>query len=55
MIDPSGIYGATLDYAQIIFYSGTAMIIFLCLWKKGLLDMNEEPAKQMLQDDEEIQ
>jgi len=54
-LDPSGIYGMLLHYAMTIFLVGGALIIFIQLWRKGRLDMDESPKIQMMQTEEHIQ
>lgn len=55
ILDPSGVYGEVLHYSMIIAFVGSALLIFLHLWKKGKLDMDEEPKLQMLLDEETTQ
>lgn len=50
-IDQSGVYGALLHYSLVISLVGSAFFIFLYLWKKGKLDMDEEPKLQMMNDE----
>ncbi|CDZ79842.1 hypothetical protein BN1013_00342 [Candidatus Rubidus massiliensis] len=50
--DSLGIYGMYAHYAGIIFFVGTAAIMFSYLWYKGKLDMDEEPKIQMLEERE---
>lgn len=50
--DAIGVYGSTLHYALVIAFVGSAFILFLYLWKKGKLDMDEEPKYQMMEDDQ---
>lgn len=54
MMDSYGIYGAYLHYGLIILMVGSAFIIFLYLWTKGRLDMDEEPKLQMMEREEEL-
>lgn len=51
--DGVGLYGSLLHYGLIIFFVGAAFIIFLHLWRKGRLDMDEEPKLQMMRSDQE--
>ena len=51
MIDGMGIYGHFLHYALVIALVGSAFLIFLYLWKKKRLDMDEEPKFQMMQEE----
>ncbi len=42
-LDGIGVYGAMLLYSTILMLGGSALLVFLYLWKKGRLDMDEEP------------
>lgn len=53
ILDGFGIYGLVVDYAMIFAFVGGAFLIFLYLWKKGRLDMDEEPKHQMMQKEDE--
>lgn len=53
VVDLGGIYGSTLHYGLIIAFVGSAFLIFLYLWRKGKLDMDEEPKFQMMQENED--
>ncbi len=53
MMDATGFYGGVFHYAHVFFFVGTAMMIFLYLWWNGKLDMNENPARQMMHDEED--
>lgn len=50
--DEMGVYGSLLHYSLVILFVGSAFLIFLYLWKKGRLDMDEEPKYDMMDDDE---
>ena len=50
--DSLGIQGSVFHYAMILAMVGGAFLIFLSLWRKGRLDMDEEPKIQMMNDDE---
>ncbi|MBA3958746.1 MAG: hypothetical protein H0X51_10195 [Parachlamydiaceae bacterium] len=50
-MDQFGVYGSFLHYGLIISMVGSAFLIFLYLWKKNKLDMDEEPKWQMLRED----
>jgi hypothetical protein len=52
IIDQAGIYGTAFHYAMIFVFMGSAMMIFLYLWSKGRLDMDEDPKIQMMQEEE---
>lgn len=47
-IDGYGIQGMVLHYGLIAFLVGSALLLFLYLWYKGRLDMDDEPANQMI-------
>jgi hypothetical protein len=44
--------GSLTHYALIITFVGAAFLIFLYLWKKDKLDMDEEPKIHMMRDEE---
>lgn len=50
-VDGIGVYGNFLHYAIVIALVGSAFLIFLYLWKKKRLDMDEEPKFQMMQEE----
>lgn len=50
--DVGGVYGATFHYAFIIAFVGSSFLIFLYLWSKGRLGMDEEASLQMMKDEE---
>jgi hypothetical protein len=54
-LDPSGIYGMLLHYALTFVLVVGAIVIFIELWRKGKLDMDESPKIQMMQVDEQLQ
>lgn len=51
MIEIWGISGSILHYGFTFATMSTASIVFMILWKKGRLDMDEEPKMQMLRKD----
>ncbi len=51
-LDAFGIYGDLLRFSVLFALVGGAMAIFLYLWKKGRLDMDEEPKKTMMETDD---
>jgi len=53
--DPNGVTGSLLHYSLVIFMVCSAFFIFLYLWRKGRLDMDEAPKHQMLQESEVIE
>jgi len=52
-LDGWGIYGMALDYAVVVFFVGSALLIFIYLWSKGRLDMDESPKMQMLEEEDD--
>lgn len=52
--DEMGVYGSLLHYAMIIAFVGGAFLIFIYLWRKGRLDMDEAPKYEMMEDDEKV-
>lgn len=52
IVDSTGVYGYFLHYAMTIFFVGSAFLIFLYLWKKKRLDMDEDAKFQMMQSEE---
>lgn len=54
LYDCFGIYGYVLHYSLILFLVGSAFFIFSYLWYKGRLDMDEEPAIEMLKASEKF-
>lgn len=52
IIDGIGIYGTVLHYSLLLALAGSAVLFFLYFWKKGRLDMDEEPKVQMWQNDD---
>lgn len=53
MIDGAGAYGGFLVYGLTIAFVGSALSMFLYLWYKGRLDMDEEAKLQMMLEDNE--
>lgn len=53
MIDYSGIYGSLISYMMTIVFVVSALMIFLYLWSKGKLGIDEEAKDQMMQQREE--
>lgn len=48
----AGVCGSFVHYAFIIAFVGSAFLIFLYLWRKGKLDMDESPKIQMFKEDD---
>ena len=53
VVDGFGVYGNMLHYGIVVGLVGSALLIFIVLWRKGRLDMDEEPKLRMMQHDEE--
>ncbi len=51
ILDGCGIYGNVFYWSSAIAFCGSAVLVFLYFWRKGRLDMDEEPAKQMMTED----
>ena len=51
-VDGLGLYGKFLHYGIVISLVGSAFLIFIYLWRKKRLDLDEEPKFQMMQEDE---
>lgn len=53
MLDGSGVYGNIMHYAMVLFFVGSAFLIFLYLWRKGKLNMDEEAKYEMMRSEKE--
>lgn len=53
VLDGAGVYGSVLHYSMTIAMVGSAFLLFLYFWKKGRLDMDEEPAIDMMRADDQ--
>jgi hypothetical protein len=51
-LDGGGLCGSMVHYTLILGFVGGAFLIFLYLWKKNKLDMDEEPKMTMMKKDE---
>lgn len=51
-LDGAGFLGSVMIFSIMLAFFGTALLAFLYLWWKGRLDMDDEPAKRMLHDNE---
>jgi len=51
ILDATGDCGSLVHYAFVIALVGAAFLIFLYLWKKDKLDMDEEPKHKMMKGD----
>jgi hypothetical protein len=52
VLDGGGECGSFTHYVFILTLVGSAFLIFLYLWKKGKLDMDEEPKHMMMKDED---
>ena len=50
--DGSGDYGGIFHYSMIFAFVGSALLSFIYFWRKGRLDMDEEPKIQMMRDED---
>ncbi|MDP1879672.1 MAG: hypothetical protein Q8K60_01870 [Parachlamydiaceae bacterium] len=50
VLDGAGVYGSVLHYAFVISFAGNAFLIFIYLWCKNKLNMDEEAKFQMMED-----
>lgn len=50
-VDGGGVYGHVFHYSMIFFLMGSAFLAFLHFWRRGELDMSEEPKYQMMESD----
>lgn len=51
MIDGWGYTGLIVDYAMIVFFTLSALLIFLYCWWNKRLDFDEIPKYQMLEEE----
>lgn len=54
MSDPSGVFGSLLSYSLTVAFAGGAFLIFLHLWRKGRLDLDEDASNQMMKQHEDF-
>lgn len=50
--DWSGIYGGIFHYSMIFAISGSTLLAFFYFWRKGRLDLDEEPKIQMMREED---
>ncbi len=50
--DSLGLWGVAIHYAFILFFVGLATLFLLLLWRKGRLDMDEEPKWMMMEEED---
>lgn len=53
ILDGIGVYGEALQYSMALALIGSAVFVFLYLWYKGKLDMDEQAKMQMYWMDEQ--
>ena len=53
--DASGVFGGILHYSLVFFLVGGALLAFLYFWRKGRLDMDEEPKYDMMKEDDHVE
>lgn len=53
-VDGGGVVGAFLSYGMAIATMGATVLVFIHLWRKGRLDMDEQPKYHMMREDEEL-
>jgi hypothetical protein len=51
-VDGWGLSGLIMDYAMIVTFSGSTVILFCYFWKKGALNFEEDAKFEMLNEDE---
>jgi hypothetical protein len=51
VLDGQGMYGALLTYGLTWALMGSSILVFLVLWRRGKLDMDESPKYQMMDQD----
>ena len=49
IIDGFGVAGTFLHYGLVIAFVGSAFLLFIYLWTKGRLDMDEAPKYKMME------
>ncbi len=52
MKDGIGVYGYIFHYALLFALVGSTLLIFIYLWRKGRLDMDESAKEQMMKGDD---
>ena len=53
MIDGEGVYGFALHYTLLFAMFGGSLMVFLYLWRKKRLDMDEEPKYTLFFEEDE--
>lgn len=52
LMDTVGFFGNLFEHVMVVALGGSAILVFLYLWRKGRLDMDQEPAVIMMEADE---
>lgn len=47
--DGIGVYGSIFNYSFLTALFGSTLLVFIYLWRKGLLNMNEDPKYDMME------
>lgn len=50
-LDGGGVYGSLLYYSLTIAYVGSAFLIFIYLYRKNRLDMDETAKEEMMEEE----
>ena len=53
VLDGGGVYGHFFHYSSLTALMGGAFLCLIYFWRRGELDMDEEPKFQMLKDEDE--
>lgn len=48
-LDGAGVYGSLLHYTFLLALMGSTLLVFVNLWRKGKLDMDEEAKMRMME------
>lgn len=48
--DGTGVYGSLLHYSVLFALMGSTLLVFIHLWRKGRLDMDEKAKYQMMEE-----
>lgn len=48
-LDGVGFFGNLFEYSMVVALGGSALLVFIYLWRKGRLDMDQEPAIAMME------
>ena len=53
MVDEFGITGTYMHFAFLSAFVGSALLVFIVMWRHGRLDFDESPKFQMMEEGEE--